>query len=66
MRENLDIFDFALTEEESKRIAQLPQKKGVLFATVMGPYDICLEIDAEIWGLDPFWLVCILSFYNVT
>ncbi|XP_030513963.1 D-galacturonate reductase-like [Rhodamnia argentea] len=48
MRENLDIFGWSLTEEDSERIAQLPQKKGLLFADVIGPYDISLEIDAEI------------------
>ncbi|XP_030513952.1 D-galacturonate reductase-like [Rhodamnia argentea] len=48
MRENLDIFSWSLTEEDSERIAQLPQKKGVLFADVIGPYDISLELDAEI------------------
>ncbi|KAI3431186.1 Aldo_ket_red domain-containing protein [Psidium guajava] len=48
MRENLDIFGWSLSQEDSNRIAQLPQKKGVLFADVIGPYDISLQIDAEI------------------
>ncbi|KAK4779750.1 hypothetical protein SAY87_015856 [Trapa incisa] len=48
MRENLGIFDWSLTEEESMRISQLPQKKGVSFAKIFGPHDICFELDAEI------------------
>lgn len=48
MRENLGIFDWSLTEEESMRIGQLPQQKGVRFANILGPHDISFEIDAEI------------------
>ncbi|OWM89360.1 D-galacturonate reductase-like [Punica granatum] len=48
MRENLGIFDWSLTEEESRRISQLPQHKGVRFASILGPHDISFEIDAEI------------------
>ncbi|XP_057961521.1 D-galacturonate reductase-like [Malania oleifera] len=48
MRENLKIFEWSLTEEESKRISELPQHKGVLFASILGPHDPVLEADAEL------------------
>ncbi|KAF7133469.1 hypothetical protein RHSIM_Rhsim09G0084200 [Rhododendron simsii] len=48
MRENLGIFDWSLTEEESNKINQLPQRKGVTMASILGPHDLVLEIDAEI------------------
>ncbi|XP_052203919.1 D-galacturonate reductase-like [Diospyros lotus] len=48
MRENLDIFDWSLTEEESKKISLLPQRKGTTMASILGPHDLLLEIDAEI------------------
>lgn len=48
MRENLEIFDFSLTEEESYKISQLPQRKGVTFAPVLGAHPLVLELDAEI------------------
>jgi D-galacturonate reductase len=48
MKENLEIFDFSLTEDESYKISQLPQRKGVLFQSVLGPHHLVLEIDAEI------------------
>ncbi|KAF8389655.1 hypothetical protein HHK36_024174 [Tetracentron sinense] len=48
MKQNLQIFDWSLTEEESKKISQLPQRKGVLFASIFGPHDLILELDAEI------------------
>lgn len=47
MIENLQIFDWSLTEEESSKINQLPQHKGVTFASVLGPHDLMLELDAE-------------------
>ncbi|KAF8389656.1 hypothetical protein HHK36_024175 [Tetracentron sinense] len=48
MKQNLQIFDWSLTEEESKKISQLPQRKGVLRASIFGPHDLILELDAEI------------------
>lgn len=48
MRQNLDIFDFCLTEEELEKMSHLPQRKGVTFASLIGPHDIVLEIDAEL------------------
>ncbi|KAK2973287.1 hypothetical protein RJ640_015688, partial [Escallonia rubra] len=48
MKENLEIFDFSLTEEELNKISQLPQRKGVTFASVLGPHELVLEVDAEI------------------
>jgi len=48
MMQNLEIFDWSLTEEESNKISQLPQRKGCLIASVLGPHDLLLELDAEI------------------
>ncbi|KAM5558283.1 D-galacturonate reductase [Rosa sericea] len=48
MRQNLEIFDFCLTEEELEKMSHLPQRKGVTFASLLGPHDIVLEIDAEL------------------
>ena len=48
MRENLQIFDWSLTEEESKKIALLPQRKGILFTSIFGPNDFMKELDEEI------------------
>lgn len=47
MRQNLAIFDWSFTEEESDKISQLPQRKGITFASVFGPHDWLLELDAE-------------------
>ncbi|XVF43479.1 hypothetical protein PTKIN_Ptkin02bG0043300 [Pterospermum kingtungense] len=47
MRQNLDIFDWSLTEEESIKISQLPQRKVVTFAAAFGPHDWLIELDAE-------------------
>ena len=47
MKQNLDIFDWSLTEEESNKISQLPQRKGITFAFAFGPHDWVLELDAE-------------------
>ncbi|KAL6351485.1 hypothetical protein AAG906_040839 [Vitis piasezkii] len=48
MKENLEIFDWSLTNEELNKIDQLPQRKRVLLAPLLGPHDLVLEIDAEI------------------
>ncbi|XAR64505.1 D-galacturonate reductase [Bertholletia excelsa] len=48
MRENLEIFDWSLTPEEINKINQLPQRKGVTLASILGPHDLVLEIDAEL------------------
>uniref|UniRef100_A0A7N0TV61 NADP-dependent oxidoreductase domain-containing protein n=1 Tax=Kalanchoe fedtschenkoi TaxID=63787 RepID=A0A7N0TV61_KALFE len=48
MRSNLDIFSWSLTEEETEKIDQLPQRKGVLLASVFGHTPLCLELDSEI------------------
>ncbi|KAH6771036.1 oxidoreductase superfamily protein [Perilla frutescens var. hirtella] len=47
MRENLQIFDWTLSDQELDKISQLPQAKGVTLASILGPHDIVLEIDAE-------------------
>lgn len=47
MNENLQIFDWSLTEEDSSKINQLPQRKGVTLASILGPHDLALELDAE-------------------
>ncbi|KAI4385850.1 hypothetical protein MLD38_003840 [Melastoma candidum] len=48
MRDNLNILDFSLSDEDRERIGKLPQRKGVLFANVLGQHDIVLEVDAEL------------------
>ncbi|KAA8529898.1 hypothetical protein F0562_034498 [Nyssa sinensis] len=48
MRQNLEIFDWSLSEEELKKISELPQRKCVLFASILGPHDIVLELDSEL------------------
>ncbi|KAK6252157.1 hypothetical protein QUC31_013877 [Theobroma cacao] len=47
MKQNLDIFDWSLTEVESNKISQLPQRKGITFESILGPHDLVLELDAE-------------------
>ncbi|KAF4397250.1 hypothetical protein G4B88_009096 [Cannabis sativa] len=48
MRTNLDIFDWSLTHEESHKIAQIPQRKTVTFASILGPHDLVLDIDQQL------------------
>ena len=49
MRQNLDIFDWSLTEEELNKINQIPQHKhGSLSILTSEPNDIIAEIDAEL------------------
>ncbi|KAM6567540.1 hypothetical protein CsatA_026668 [Cannabis sativa] len=48
MRTNLDIFDWSLTHEESHKIAQIPQRKTVTFASILGPHDLVLDIDQHL------------------
>lgn len=50
MRENLDVFDWSLTEEELSNISRIPQRKGVLLTPsgLVEPNDVVAEIDAEI------------------
>ncbi|KAL8141854.1 hypothetical protein V2J09_014886 [Rumex salicifolius] len=45
MEENLQIFDWSLTNDECENILELPQRKGVLISHLMGPHKILLEID---------------------
>ncbi|XP_016444971.1 D-galacturonate reductase-like [Nicotiana tabacum] len=47
MKENLQIFDWSLCEEESKKISELPQRRGFSMASLYGPHDIFLQLDAE-------------------
>ncbi|KAJ7954467.1 D-galacturonate reductase-like [Quillaja saponaria] len=47
MKENLQIFDWSLTDEESNKISQLSQCKGISFVAILGPHDLMLELDAE-------------------
>lgn len=46
MKENLDILDWSLREEDNEKINQLPQRKGTTLASILGPHDIVLELDA--------------------
>uniref|UniRef100_A0A0D9XHB2 NADP-dependent oxidoreductase domain-containing protein n=1 Tax=Leersia perrieri TaxID=77586 RepID=A0A0D9XHB2_9ORYZ len=48
MKENLDIFDWELTDEEKEKISQLPQQRGLTglqFVSDNGPYK-CVE---DLW-----------------
>ncbi|KAM5574875.1 D-galacturonate reductase-like [Rosa sericea] len=45
MRQNLDIFDWSLTEEELQKMSRLPQIKGFVFASLLGQHDLLLQID---------------------
>ncbi|OMO72588.1 Aldo/keto reductase [Corchorus olitorius] len=47
MKQNLEIFDWSLTQEESNKISQLPQTKGLNVASAFGPHDWLLDLDAE-------------------
>ena len=47
MEENLDIFDWTLSPEESKKIDQIPQQKGrpgLEFTCDQGPYTSVEEL----------------------
>ncbi|XP_028125134.1 probable NAD(P)H-dependent oxidoreductase 1 [Camellia sinensis] len=47
MEENLDIFDWTLSPEESKKINQIPQQKGcpgLEFTSDQGPYKYVEEL----------------------
>lgn len=49
MKQNLEIFDWSLTQDESNMINHMqPQRKCVTFASILGPHDLALELDAEI------------------
>ncbi|KAG6499593.1 deoxymugineic acid synthase 1-like [Zingiber officinale] len=52
MKENLEIFDWELTEEEKQKISQIPQRKGhpaLEFVSEDGPYKTVQELwDGEI------------------
>lgn len=48
MKENLQIFDWSLSEEELDKISKMPQRKGVILASVFGPHDFVLQLDAEV------------------
>ncbi|KAL0287857.1 UNVERIFIED_CONTAM: D-galacturonate reductase [Sesamum calycinum] len=48
MRENLQIFDWALSTDDLEKINQLLQRKGVTLASILGPHDLILELDAEV------------------
>lgn len=47
MKENLEIFDWELTEEELQKISEIPQTRGCLgedFISVNGPYKTIEEL----------------------
>ena len=50
MQQNLDIFDWSLTEDELNRISKIPQQKHLyLIGTlVTEPNDVMAEIDADL------------------
>ncbi|KAL3824303.1 hypothetical protein ACJIZ3_020332 [Penstemon smallii] len=47
MKQNLQIFDWALTQQDLESIDKLPQVKGVTLAFILGPHDFILDMDAE-------------------
>ena len=52
MRQNLEIFDWELSQEESQKFSQIPQRRmyaGEIFVSENGPYK-SLE---ELWDGDP-------------
>lgn len=52
MKQNLDIFDWELSQEESQKFSQIPQRRmfrGISFVSENGPYKT-LE---ELWDGDP-------------
>lgn len=50
MKQNLDIFDWSLTDEELSKISQIPQQKHVYLtgSLVKEHHDIIAEIDADL------------------
>lgn len=47
MKENLEIFDWQLSEEDLKKIDQLPQRRaqtGASFVSVTGPFNSVEEL----------------------
>ncbi|KAL8532002.1 hypothetical protein ACS0TY_008561 [Phlomoides rotata] len=48
IKENIGIFDWALTPHELEKISKIPQRKGVILAEIWGPHDLILELDAEV------------------
>lgn len=48
MRENLQIFDWCLSEEDHKIISQIPQRKGSSLAAIFGPHPLVLQLDADL------------------
>ncbi|TMW96462.1 hypothetical protein EJD97_007311 [Solanum chilense] len=48
MKENLQIFDWSLSHRDLEKISELPQHKGFVMASLFGPHDFVLQLDAEI------------------
>lgn len=48
MKENLMIFDWALTQEDLNQLTKLPQQKAVRPSTFLGSHDLVLEIEEAI------------------
>ncbi|KAM3705580.1 hypothetical protein ACB094_03G091700 [Castanea mollissima] len=48
MKQNLEIFDWSLIEEELNKISKLPQRKGVPPSMILEPNDLMRAIVAEI------------------
>ncbi|XP_008220962.1 PREDICTED: D-galacturonate reductase-like [Prunus mume] len=48
MKQNVDIFDWSLTDEELEKISHFPQRKAVTFASIVGPHDLIVDIDAQL------------------
>ena len=48
MRQNVDIFDWSLNEDELAKINQLPQHRAIVFANIFGHHDLVLDLDAQL------------------
>lgn len=41
MKQNLQIFDWSLTQQDLTKISELPHHKGFTMASLFGPHDFC-------------------------
>ncbi|KAL0551734.1 hypothetical protein IC582_010823 [Cucumis melo] len=48
MRQNIDIFDWSLNEDELAKINQLPQHRAIIFANIFGPHVLVLDLDTQL------------------
>ncbi|XP_071686423.1 D-galacturonate reductase-like [Rutidosis leptorrhynchoides] len=49
LKQNLEIFDWSLSEEELNKISQIPQQKHIYFGMMLGePNEVIAEVDADL------------------